>query len=93
MITLDEDWVHGEVPLSKPPLTTAWAGVQAAGAAAGRAAAELLGSTRAAAATTVRTPMPRALWGVGLTRYSFCGGRDPGRLEDRRTGWGAPGRP
>src|SRR5262249_2791321 len=72
VITLDDDWLQGEVPLSKPPLVTTWAGVQAAagGAADGAAAAGVMGRVTTANAAAVNA-LARALWGVGLTRNSF----------------------
>ncbi|GAA5006131.1 hypothetical protein GCM10023335_23450 [Streptomyces siamensis] len=73
VITLVDDWVQGEVPLSKPPLATTCVGVQAAatGAAGGAAAAGVPGSDRAASAVTASALAVMALRGVGLTRNSF----------------------
>ncbi len=73
MITVDDDWVQGEVPLSKPPLVTTWAGVQSAasGAVGGVAAAGVTGSRAAANAAMPSALAARALWGVGTTRNSF----------------------
>src|SRR2546426_9173788 len=70
-MTLVEDWVHGEVPLSKPPLVTTWAGVQAA-AADGAAAAGAAGRDTAASAATASARTAIDLWGVFLTRNSFA---------------------
>src|SRR5690349_19121667 len=59
VITLVEDWVQGEVPLSKPPLVTTWAGVQASAAVTGAvrpgaAVAGVAGSATAASAASER---------------------------------------
>src|SRR3954471_20701842 len=88
-MTLVEDGVQDEVPLSKSPPETTCAGVQAAasGAPAGAAAAGVTGSERAATAATANTPAARALWGVDLTRNSFYGGRDSGLLGAARPDW------
>jgi hypothetical protein len=93
VITLVEDWVQGDVPLSKPPLVTTWEGVQAAaaaGAVPGEAAAGVPGSETAARATTVRTRAARALRGVGLTRNSFEAAGIPACSVAGRDDWGAP---
>jgi hypothetical protein len=74
VITVVDDWVQGEVPLSKSPLVTTWAGVQAAaasGVVGGAAAAEGTESEAAANAMTANALATRTLWGVGLTRNSF----------------------
>lgn len=99
VITVVEDWVQGEVPLSKPPLVTTWAGVQAAaaaGAVCGAAATGVVGSETAARAATARTRAARALRGVGLTRISFEAAGIPAcSVAARTTGvrrWAAAGR-
>lgn len=87
------DWVQGEVPLSKPPLVTTWAGAQAAvdvGALSGAAAAGVTDSAAAASAARVKVLAARALWGVALTRNSFEAAGIPGLLGGRPVGSGAP---
>src|SRR2546422_1065440 len=91
-MTLVEDWVHGEVPLSKPPLVTTWAGVQAA-AADGAAAAGAAGRDTAASAATASARTAMDLWGGFLTRNSFAAAGISGcAVAPRRLGGGGGGR-
>lgn len=95
VITVVDDWVQGEVPLSKPPLVTTWAGVQSAasGAAGGAAAAGVTGSRVAANAMTPSAPAAKALWGVGLTRNSFEAAGIAACSVAALTAWVRRGRP
>src|SRR5689334_13721704 len=56
VITPVDDWLQDEVPLSKPPLATTWAGVHAAAGAeaCAAAAAGATGSETTASAARVR---------------------------------------
>src|SRR2546430_1284376 len=84
-----DDWLQGEVPLSKPPLDTTWAGVQAAALrpVGGVAVAVAAGSATAASAATVRALAATAVWGDRLTRNSFGRPGVPGLLDGGPDGW------
>lgn len=86
------DWVQGEAPLSKPPLATAWVGVQAAatGALGGAAAAGVAESAAAASAARANALVARALWGWSVSHGTPLRRPDSGLLGGRPVGSGAP---